>query len=188
MSRLDGFVNVDVVDGCDLRLDLNREALPFPDGSVSCVFANHSLEHLENYLFALREIWRVLEHGGRLLIEVPYVTLTEYNLVNPYHKQHFNEYSFDFFEEGKLLNSANEESPIRLTKVWHEFIYLPEWEGTPEPELTYARRHYFNVVKAIRFGIVAVKPPHTRLQVEPGTAQALAEEFVRTRNARTWKK
>jgi hypothetical protein len=43
------------------------------------------------------------------LEEVPYVTLTEFNLVNPFHKCHFNEYSFDFFEPGKLKGAANED-------------------------------------------------------------------------------
>ncbi len=94
----DGFVNIDQIRGGDLCLDLNRNRLPFEDNSADCVFSYHALEHFENYLFALGEIWRVLQHGARLLIEVPYVTLSEYNLVNPYHRQHFSEHSFAFLK------------------------------------------------------------------------------------------
>ena len=96
-TYIPGFVNVDISEKADISLDLNCERLPFDDNSVDLVFTYHLLEHLSDYLFALGEIHRVIKHGGQLLIGVPYVTSTEFNLVNPYHKQHFNEYSFDFF-------------------------------------------------------------------------------------------
>ncbi len=108
-TRIAGFVNIDQIPDCDLQLDLNKEPLPFADDSVDCVFTFHALEHFENYLFVLGEIWRVLRHGGRLLVAVPYVTLSEYNLVNPYHKQHFNEHSFAFFEVGRLKECQREQ-------------------------------------------------------------------------------
>jgi SAM-dependent methyltransferase len=183
-TRIDGFVNIDQIQSSDLCLDLNLNRLPFEDNSVDCVFSYHALEHFENYLFVLGEIWRVMQHGARLLIQVPYVTLSEYNLVNPYHKQYFNEHSFDFFEIGKLKTSANEDSPILFTKGWHRFHYLPEFKNAPEPSRTYARRHFFNVVRAIDFGLYAVKPPATRFEIEPGMADALRSEFERHLAAR----
>ena len=183
-TRIDGFINIDQLPGSDLCLNLNTTRLPFKDDSVDCVFSYHALEHFDNYLFALSEIWRVLRHGGRMLIEVPYVTLSEYNLVNPYHKNHFNEFSFDFFEIGKLKASANEGSPILFTKGWHKFHYLPEFEKTPEPERTYARRHMFNVVRAIDFGLYAVKPPSTQFELKPGMDEALQAEFEQHFQAR----
>lgn len=176
-TKLDGFVNIDVVSGCDLQLDLDTQPFPFESDSVECVFSFHTIEHLDNYLFALGEIWRVLKHGGRFLLSVPYVTLTEYNLVNPFHKQNFNEFSFDFFEIGKLKNSAGESTPILFTKGWHRFQYMPEFVGMPEPQLTYARRHFFNVVKAIDFGLYAVKPPHRSISIEPSAGAELKAEF-----------
>lgn len=178
-TRIEGFVNIDQLLGSDLCLDVNSHKLPFDDNSVDCVFSYHAMEHFDNYLFVLGEIWRVLRHGGRLLIEVPYVTLSEYNLVNPYHKQHFNEYSFDFFEIGKLKASANEGRPILFTKVWHRFHYLPEFEHSSESDQTYARRHMFNVVRAIDFGLYAVKPPAVRWDAEHGMEDALRSEFDR---------
>ena len=188
---LDGFVNIDVIPGCDLTLDLERETLPFADNSVECVFSHHALEHFANYLFVLGEIWRVLRHGGRFLLQVPYVTLTEYNLVNPYHKRNFNEFSFDFFDRGKLKGSANETDPIQFKKVWHRFHYLPEFQSTPEPELTFARRHYFNVVRAIDFGLYAVKPPHDSIDVSGDAAAQLEREqdlYIRSLRRRPGKK
>ncbi len=49
----------------------------------------------------------------------------------------------------------------------------------PEPNRTYARRHLFNVVRAIDFGLYAVKPPAIRFEIKPGMADALRAEFER---------
>jgi SAM-dependent methyltransferase len=176
-TRLPGFINIDVIDDSDMRCDLDRERLPFADNSVDCIFSYHALEHFDNYLFVLGEFWRVLRHKGRMLIGVPYVTLTEYNLVNPYHKNHFSEYSFDFFDPDKLKGSANENNPIIFKKIWHRFHYLPEYKSCSEDELAYARRHLFNVVQKIDFGIYAIKPPATSIKFETDAEETLRAEF-----------
>jgi SAM-dependent methyltransferase len=47
------------------------EELPLPDASIDRILMMHSLEHSENPLESLREMWRVLAPGGRLVIVVP---------------------------------------------------------------------------------------------------------------------
>jgi SAM-dependent methyltransferase len=47
------------------------DSLPLPDASVDRVLAIHSLEMTANADDHLREIWRVLAPGGRLIIVVP---------------------------------------------------------------------------------------------------------------------
>jgi SAM-dependent methyltransferase len=183
-TMLDGFVNIDMLAGCDVTLNLNHDRLPFDDHSVDCIFSYHALEHIENYLFALGEMWRVLKHGGTFLAETPYVTLTEYNLVNPFHVRHFNEYSFDFFETGRLRGSANENTPISFKKVWHRFHYLPGFERVPKLALTFFRRHLFNVVRAIDFGLYAVKEADSELAVSEDAARRLQIEFDQIVSAR----
>lgn len=183
---LDGFVNIDMIAGCDLSLDLNSQKLPFPDNSVDCIFSYHSLEHLENYLFALGEMWRVLKHGGTFLAETPYVTLTEYNLVNPFHVRHFNEFSFDFFDTSKLGGSANEDTPIAFKKGWHRFHYMPGFARLPEPILTFCRRHMFNVVRAIDFGLYAVKDAGKPLAAAPSALAAEFDRLVASRRVAPW--
>lgn len=68
-----GWVNIDLNDTADLRLDL-REPLPFGDGSVSFIYTEHFFEHLEFPDEAeafLLEAARVLAPGGTLSIGVP---------------------------------------------------------------------------------------------------------------------
>lgn len=47
------------------------EELPLPDSSVDRVLMVHALEFAENPRETLKEIWRVLAPGGRLVIVVP---------------------------------------------------------------------------------------------------------------------
>ena len=158
-SYIPGFHNIDISPKADIVLDLGRERLPFEDNSVDLVFSYHCLEHVDNYLFALSEIYRVLKHGGIFLLGVPYVTLTEYNLVNPYHLHHFNEFSFDFFDATRLKGSAIEQNSILFTKIFHRFHYMEWFNIVPPPFRNWCRRHLFNVVRKIDFGLIAIKDP-----------------------------
>ena len=47
------------------------EELPLMDSSIDRVLLVHSLEHAENPRETLKEIWRVLAPGGRLVVVVP---------------------------------------------------------------------------------------------------------------------
>ena len=179
-----GFTNIDVTERADISLDMNTDRLPFDDNSVDLIFSNHTLEHFDEYLFALGEIHRVLKHGGQLLVSVPYVTLTEYNLVNPYHKHHFNEFSFDFFDPEKLLGSAAESGGIMFRKIAHRYSYLPEFANESPEKKDWCRRHYFNVVSEIVFGVLAIKERGTPLPIGPDTPKQLLKDYNKYNAAR----
>ena len=89
------------------------------------------------------------------------MTLTEYNLVNPYHVNHFNEFAFDFFDRDKLKKSAEEDNEIYFKKAFHRFHYLPEFAKKSDKKKDFYRRHYFNVVEKIDFALVVDKKPNS---------------------------
>lgn len=75
-----GFVNIDlyeadrVPDGRQVDVVCDVLDLPFQAESCSRVYAGHVLEHLslrDEVLHALREIRRVLAHGGELMVVGP---------------------------------------------------------------------------------------------------------------------
>lgn len=70
--RLDGWVNIDIEAGGDLRLDV-RSALPFADGSARLIYHEHLMEHLtlEEGRRCLADWHRLLEAGGVLRIATP---------------------------------------------------------------------------------------------------------------------
>lgn len=177
-------INIDISQKADISLDMNKDKLPFTDNSVDIIFSYHTIEHIEKYLFALSEIHRVLKHGGIFLLGVPYLTLTEYNLVNPYHYQNFNEHSFDFFDPQKLLGSAAEEGSVMFRKAFHRFHYLPEFEKKSEKRKEWCRRHLLNVVKMIDFGLIAMKADGAPIASDDVTAERLRLKFDELLKAR----
>ena len=156
-TYIPGFINVDISSKADITLDLGEDRLPFNDNSADLVFSYHTLEHVPNYLFALSEIYRILRPGGLFLVGLPYVTLTEYNLVNPYHLHNFNEFSFDFFDPDSKHGSAAEDTEVKFKKLFHRFHYMGAFGQLPEWMKVWCRRHLFNVVRKIDFGLIAIK-------------------------------
>lgn len=175
------FINIDISEKANISLDLSKDILPFESDSVDFVFSYHTLEHVPNYLFALAEIHRVLKHGGKFLVGLPYVTLTEYNLVNPYHLHNFNEFSFDFFDDAKIRGSAAEENPVQFKKIFHRFHYIGVFRKLPYSVQTWCRRHLFNVVEKIDFGLLAIKHNAEISLLNDG---ALEKEFDKCLNSR----
>lgn len=70
---------IDVEAGADLekqgvgvvRMDIEREKLPFEDESIDVIIANQVLEHTKEIFWISNEICRVLKINGRLIIGVP---------------------------------------------------------------------------------------------------------------------
>lgn len=113
---------------------------------------------MADYLHAVGEIHRVLRHDGVLLLGVPYVTLTEYNLVNPYHANRgFSEHSCDFFGSDKLRGSAIADTSIHFKQLFCRYHYLGGFGRLPPALRRLTRRHLFNVVRAIDLCWMCIK-------------------------------
>jgi SAM-dependent methyltransferase len=179
-----GFINVDIHERAEVTLDLGKDRLPFPDDSVRTVFSVATLEHIPDYLFALGEIHRVLKHDGVLLLNLPYVTLTEHHLVNPYHLHNFSERSFDFFDPRKLKGSAAEDNDIAFRRVYAEFRYLSYVGLLPRPVRTWARRHLFNVVRDFDIALVAIKDAGRATKVNDARARELKTRMATLKQSR----
>jgi 2-polyprenyl-3-methyl-5-hydroxy-6-metoxy-1,4-benzoquinol methylase len=52
-------------------VDLNQQALPFPDNRFDLVTCSETIEHLENYWRVLREVYRVLRPGAIAVFSTP---------------------------------------------------------------------------------------------------------------------
>lgn len=57
--------------GANLAGLVDEVELPLSNGSMERILMIHSLENTENYRELLREVWRVLAPGGRVLLVVP---------------------------------------------------------------------------------------------------------------------
>lgn len=55
----------------NLALVAHEDEIPLPDLSVDRILVAHGLEYSENAHLMLREMWRILADGGRLMVAVP---------------------------------------------------------------------------------------------------------------------
>lgn len=89
------YVGVDVVDKRDFCVEggfylMSGESLLFPPSTFHAVLFIESLEHIPNYVLALREAYRVLKPGGAVFIQAvrvdqPNATVdeTHYHVLHP---------------------------------------------------------------------------------------------------------
>jgi SAM-dependent methyltransferase len=99
-SVYDGYVNVDkkMLPGVDLVHDLERTPLPFSDNSVDIIRCEHVLEHVQNYLPLLEDMYRISKPCARIIVRVPYFKY-EGAFRDPTHVRFFTEHSFDYFSD-----------------------------------------------------------------------------------------
>ena len=77
-NHLPGYLNIDSFSGCapDKLLDLEQVPWDFDDNSVGEIVATHVLEHLGQqtsvFFGVIKELYRVLCHGGQAHIAVPH--------------------------------------------------------------------------------------------------------------------
>lgn len=71
-ERLEGYTSVDLYMPADIKDDITKLET-IPDNSVEEVRIYHVLEHLKNddFIPALKAIYRVLQPRGKLVLEVP---------------------------------------------------------------------------------------------------------------------
>jgi len=95
--------------------------LPLPDNSVDRVLLLHALEGAEDSAGLLREVWRVLKSGGRMLAIVPNRRgVWAMRDMTPFgHGQPFSPSQF------KDVLRAHSFMPERVTRA----LYLPPWQG-----------------------------------------------------------
>jgi SAM-dependent methyltransferase len=184
-TYIPGFVNIDIHESAEVSLDLGVERLPFADDSVSTVVSHHTLEHVPDYLFALGEIHRVLEHDGELLLSLPYATLTENHMVNPYHLHNFTERSFDFFDPMVLKGSAAEDGEIMFRTACVRYTYMGYFAFAPKWLRVWARKHLLNVVRQFDIALVAIKDPSRPVDTGSERARRLEARIVELKRKRT---
>ncbi len=71
-DRKVGFVSLDIDPGVkpDITRDIEK-GLPFDDSSVDEIICSHTLEHIHDLTFVLREFYRVCRPGAKITITVP---------------------------------------------------------------------------------------------------------------------
>jgi len=87
LKKREGFLGIDIV-----RTE-SVNNLPFRDSSIDVIYTRHTLEHVDNFEKAVKEMWRVSKPNAIIEIIVPF--LAHHYAHYPLHKRFFNRFSFD---------------------------------------------------------------------------------------------
>lgn len=120
------YINLDKAKfkGVDIVWDVNNIPFQFKDNTFSEILMKHVLEHVDDVVKVMEEIWRISKPNALIKIEVPY--FSGLNAVgDPTHKHFFAAKTFDFFEKGKLGsgNYFEESSKINFKINKIKIIY-----------------------------------------------------------------
>ncbi len=94
----EGYVNLDRVelDGVDVVHDLEKFPYPFDDNEFDEIYCKHVLEHIENFMEIMEELYRISKPEARMKIISPYFSgQGAYN--DPTHKRFFTWKTFEYF-------------------------------------------------------------------------------------------
>jgi len=115
IKRFDKLENVDYVTAdiesplAKVKMDVQK--IPFSDNYFDVVFCNHILEHVEDHVVALKELFRVLKNGGWGIIQSPInssrektyedknITSAKEREVHFGQKDHLREFGLDYSHE-----------------------------------------------------------------------------------------
>ena len=94
----EGFYAVDHMDlnGVDIIADLNQPLALLPDDSVSHIYTRHALEHIDEFLLLMKELWRVAKSDATIDIIVPHFS-NVFAYSDPTHVRFFGLYTMFYF-------------------------------------------------------------------------------------------
>ena len=141
------FVNLDRAGKADIIWDLEHTPLPFQDGRFKFIVASHVIEHVNNYIPLMNDLYRILDHNGHLLIYVPYYT-SSIAISDPTHVRSFSEVSWDYLRKShyETPGAGNYVSPLTCNFLVEATILVPHDEFKNDPEIEYRRRHQWNII------------------------------------------
>jgi len=93
----EGWVNIDIGPNLktDIVYDLSK-GIPLEDNVADEVLSSHFIEHIQDTIFIMNEIWRICKDGATVTIKVPHQS-NPLAFADPTHKRIFNEESFKYF-------------------------------------------------------------------------------------------
>jgi predicted SAM-dependent methyltransferase len=94
-----GYINIDKVKlkGVDMVYDLNKFPYPFENNEVDEIFCKHFLEHVEDFMKVVDELYRICKPNAKIRVIVPY--FAGFGAYHPTHRYFFTYKSFECFKK-----------------------------------------------------------------------------------------
>lgn len=115
-----GWITMDIRDDSNIQWDLNEFPWPLKDDSVEKVRMNHVLEHLENPLRVMKEIYRICQHYSTVRIEIPWWQDDLYS--NPAHLHVFKPEWFENLNSESIVWEGEMQAPFNFIVLERDWI------------------------------------------------------------------
>lgn len=110
-----GSIGVDYSDrhNADVIHNLNVFPYPFFDQEIDQIYMDNVLEHLDDPLKVMEEIYRICKPGARIEISVPYFR-SLWAFIDPTHKNYFTVDSFAYYDPTHIICRRYDYTPARF--------------------------------------------------------------------------
>lgn len=98
MNKMEGAIGIDINPNtqADVVHDLNKFPYPFPDSEFDSIICNHIIEHIDDVVPFMEELYRIGKPDCVVEIITPHFT-NPCSYRDPTHKRHLSFFSFDYF-------------------------------------------------------------------------------------------
>ena len=126
-NKYPGSLGIDLapLPSVDILADLSR-GLPLQDSTVDNVHASHVLEHFDDLVGVMNEIWRVCKPGARVYVTVPHATSSYMTWRDPTHRRGINLSTFTYFDRSTPEGSTfSYYSKAHLQRLHARLRFVP---------------------------------------------------------------
>jgi predicted SAM-dependent methyltransferase len=122
--KVPGAIGMDVLDleSVDVKHDLNSFPYPFEDHLFDEIYCLHVLEHVDDLIGTMKELYRIVKPGGIIYIRVPHASCCTTAWADPTHKRFFVHRSFEHFDSRSDIYKFGTDFRIRKRRL-HYYLY-----------------------------------------------------------------
>ncbi len=125
-----GSIGLDINPGTDADVihDLNVAPYPFPDDEFDIIIGNQVIEHVEDLMLVMAELYRIARHGAVIKLDTPHFSdIASYT--DPTHRRHLSSESFHYFTGKRPDFDFYSHVSLRERQVYVTMLKLWRWLG-----------------------------------------------------------
>jgi len=164
----EGWINLDNSDlpGIDIRFDLEQcqnTPIPLPDDSIDEFLLSHVIEHVNNALPLMQELWRVAKPNAVCTILVPHGSSDD-AWDDPTHIRPYFPNSFCYFSQPTYWRADYGYRGDWQAKIVNLCVPRAKHGAMPPQQLIQMVERARNMVNEMQASLIAVKPARQPLQ------------------------
>lgn len=113
----------------DIVHDLNKFPYPFKKNSIDLIYIDNCLEHLNEPIKVMEELYRILKINSLVKVTVPYFR-SRYAFIDPTHKTFYTINSFDYYDPSCEIYKRYEYTSIKFKIekiIFNENLISKNW-------------------------------------------------------------